>query len=241
MPNCQDVSPKAPDPEIRAALLETAALLLARDGGRGLTTRRLAAEVGTSTMAVYTHFGSVEELRRAVCEEGFARLLGHMRSVRATRDPVADLTALGWAYCAGALAEPQLYRAIFLDPSSAEDRQAAASATFAELVRAIARCIDARRFTPGTDPESLATQVWGAAHGMICAVLARVLTAEEMVREMVAMTRNLYVGFGDARADAGASVERASRRMRRRAPAGARAPGGAPGATLYATSAPLSS
>lgn len=85
-------------------------------------------------MAVYTHFGSIEELQRTVCEEGFARLLAQMRSVRRSSDPAADLTALGWAYCEGALAEPHLYRAIFLDPASAEDRRAAADATFAELV-----------------------------------------------------------------------------------------------------------
>jgi AcrR family transcriptional regulator len=212
------ISPRSPDPEIRAALVAAAARVLAREGRPALTTRRLASEVGTSTMAVYTYFGSMDELQRSVREQGFERLLERLRAVRATNDPVADLTALGWAYCAGALAEPQIYRAIFLDPSGAEEREAAATATFAEMIAAIGRCIEGGRFAAGADSRSLATQMWGAAHGMICAVLGRALGAEEMVRQLLAMTINLYVGFGDEPRAARASVQRASRRMRRAYP-----------------------
>ncbi|MEU4325462.1 hypothetical protein [Nonomuraea dietziae] len=39
-----------------------------------MTARRLAGEAGTSTMAVYTYFGGMEEVRGAVRQEGFARL-----------------------------------------------------------------------------------------------------------------------------------------------------------------------
>ena len=64
---------------------------------------------------------------------------------------------------------------------------------------------------------------------MICAVLARVLTAEEMISQMLAMTRTLYVGFGDRPDRSAASVERAARRMRRRMRRAASAGTGAPG------------
>jgi len=66
------VSPKIADPAVRTALLENAARLIATEGTTGLTLRRLAEETGTSTMAVYTHFGGMQSLRDEVRREGFA-------------------------------------------------------------------------------------------------------------------------------------------------------------------------
>jgi|SRR5450759_1650897 AcrR family transcriptional regulator len=205
------MSPKTADRDVRQALIETAARMLANDGPTALSTRRLAAEVGTSTMALYTHFGSMEQLRRAIRQEGFTRLMGFLESVPSTRDPVADLSALGWAYCFNAIPNPHLYRAIFLE-APAEDNSTVGSATFEQFITAIARCIDAGRFKPA-DPESLATQLWTAAHGMICAVLARVLTLAEAIEHFSAMACNLYVGFGDDPDRARRSIARARRRM----------------------------
>src|SRR5271155_2763740 len=142
------MSPKTPDPEIRTALVEAAARLLARGGRSALTTRRLAAAVGTSTMAVYTHFGGMDELHHAVRVEGFERLMSHLQSVPSTRDPVADLSALGWAYCFNALSNPHLYRSIFLEaPIDGED-DPVGRAAFAQLTKTVTRCIDAGRFSP---------------------------------------------------------------------------------------------
>jgi len=216
------MSPKAADPKVRAALIEAAARLLARGGPPALTTRRLAEEVGTSTMALYTYFGGMEELRHAVRVEGFERLLGHLRSVPTTRDPVADLTALGWAYCFNALANPHLYRAIFLEAPGREE-DPVGGVTFEQLLTGVTRCMDAGRFQTA-DADSLATQLWTAAHGMICAVLAGILTLEQVTGQLPAMALNLYVGFGDDARAARRSIERARRRMQPAARTGADPP-----------------
>ena len=55
------------------SLIEAAARVLAEEGRPAVTARRLAAEVGASTMAVYTHFGSMDELLVRMCRDGFAR------------------------------------------------------------------------------------------------------------------------------------------------------------------------
>ena len=49
--------PRAADPAVRLALVETAAELLARR--EPVTARSLADRVGTSTTALYTHFGGM--------------------------------------------------------------------------------------------------------------------------------------------------------------------------------------
>ncbi len=206
------MSPKSADPDVRRALIEASARLLAKEGPAALSTRRLATEVGTSTMSVYTHFGGMDELQRAVREEGFQRLTSYLESVPTTRDPVADLSALGWAYCFNAIANPHLYRAIFLEAPIDERDGAIGRPTFEQLIKTVGRCIEAGRFQRA-DPESLAIQLWTAAHGMICAVFAHVLTLEEITEHFSAMARNLYVGFGDDSSAALRSIERARRRM----------------------------
>ena len=103
--------PRSPDPTVRARLVEVAADLLAT--GEDVSLRRVAAEAGTSTMAVYTYFDGMPGLWLAVREQAFAHLAEQLDSLAPTEDPVADLVALGRAFADTALARPSLYTAMF--------------------------------------------------------------------------------------------------------------------------------
>ena len=46
----------------RERLVEAGTRLLERDGPEALKARKVAAEIGVSTMAVYTHFGGMNGL-----------------------------------------------------------------------------------------------------------------------------------------------------------------------------------
>ena len=110
------------DPAVRPALLEAAAAVLATDGLGALSVRRLAAEVGASTQAVYTHFDGKDDLVVAVVREAFARLAAELDGVGQTDDPLADLAAMGDAYRRNALANRHLYRVMFgLNPLALSD------------------------------------------------------------------------------------------------------------------------
>jgi AcrR family transcriptional regulator len=161
---------------VRARLVEAAAELLAGEGPAALSTRRLAREVGTSTMAVYTHFGGLPELVRAVVREGFSRLGQHLDAVPETDDPLADLAALGEAYRANALANPHLYAVMFGSASLGgyrlhDDELDEGRYTFDVLVAATKRTIDAGIFRTG-DPQDVAAQLWAATHGFVMLELA---------------------------------------------------------------------
>lgn len=192
------MSPKPADPEIRVALVETAARLIATEGLAGLTLRRLTREVGTSTMAVYTHFGSMDELRRAIRREGFARLSEHLNGVPVSDDPVVDLAMLGRAYWANAIENPNLYRAMFMDRPTDLDDAGVGLDTFDVLVDTVQRGIDAARFDRG---EALprAVQVWGLIHGLVTLHLAQLLTAEDALASLHDGATNLFLAFGDTR------------------------------------------
>ena len=201
--------------DLRSALIEAAAQLIATEGASGLTLRRVADAVGTSTMAIYTHFGGMPELRRAVRREGFARLAEHLAEVRETHDAVADLAQLGRAYYDNALSNPHLYRVMFMEqPLDAADA-AARTDTFQVLVGAVQRCIEDGRFAPANAAD-LATQFWALGHGVVSLQLTRVLSDQEALRSLGGAIVNLFIAFGD-------EPQRARRSLARVAAVGAAA------------------
>jgi AcrR family transcriptional regulator len=206
------MSPRLASPTARRELIEAAARILVEEGSKPLTVRRLAAEVGTSTMSVYTQFGGMDELRRAVRIEGFSRLAQHLAAVPPLRDPVADLTAVGYAYCVNAIENPNLYRSMFLDaPLDSADTPAGA-ATFERLVATVERCIADGRFRRANSFR-LATRFWAMAHGFVTLELAGLLTADDAVLDLSEMARDVCVGFGDDRDRAARSVRKGLKAM----------------------------
>jgi AcrR family transcriptional regulator len=215
------VSPRRTDPKLGTALLEAAARLLADEGRAGLTTRRLAAAVGTSTTVVYTHFGGMDNLVRAMVHEGFARLHRRMSTVHATGDAVADIMALGHAYRANALDHSQLYLVMFGSAALGEfaladgDRQHGRY-TLAPLVEAVSRAIEQGRFRPG-DPLLIAQNMWIALHGLVSLELGGYLISPYDAETCFeTQLRSLMVGAGDEYQAAAASLAKARRRRRPR-------------------------
>jgi AcrR family transcriptional regulator len=190
------MSPRPADPAVRTALLETAARIIATEGLGKLTLRRLAHEVGTSTMAIYTHFGGMTELRREIRREGFARLGARQGAVAVTGDPVADLSALGAAYYVNAIENPNLYQAMFMDGPVGEADAGVGLETFGQLVATVRRCIDGGRFDPA-DPVALATQLWALVHGLVTLQLAHLLPPDRVLASLDAGARSLMTAFGD--------------------------------------------
>ena len=155
----------------REQLIEGGIRILERDGVSALSARRLAAETGTSTMAVYTHFGGMDGLVREIVHEGFARLEKHLNQVQKTDDPVADMGVLGRAYRANALANPHLYTVMFGGSSLAgfeltdDDRQYGRY-TLTTVIDCANRCVQSGRFRQG-DPVLHSHHMWLATHGLI--------------------------------------------------------------------------
>jgi AcrR family transcriptional regulator len=163
--------PRKADPHVRTTLIEVAARLLAEEGPTALSTRRIAAEADTSTMAVYTHFGGMSGLVREIVHEGFVRLQNRFNQVRRTDDPVVDLYVHGRAYRGNALANSHLYAIMFGGEALSgfeltEDDRQHGRYVLAGIVECVGRCIDAGRFRPA-DPGMVAHHMWFAMHGLV--------------------------------------------------------------------------
>ncbi|MCO1655130.1 TetR/AcrR family transcriptional regulator [Pseudonocardia sp. S2-4] len=198
--------PKTAPPEVRAALVERAATMLARR--EPVTLRSVVAGTGASTMAVYTHFGGMPGLWRAVRQEGFERLAARLATVAPTDDPVHDVVALGAAYVANAVAHPHLYRAMFDEAADLDDRSVA-DGGLAALVAAAERARAAGRFAPDCDPEQLALRYWASGHGLTTLVLTGVLPREVLLAQWPRIAKALFVDAGDDPARCARSVDAA--------------------------------
>jgi AcrR family transcriptional regulator len=175
--------------DVRRRLLEAAALLLDEEGPNALTARRLASSAGTSTMAVYTHFGGMPALVREIVVEGFKRLAEHVTDHPRTDDAVDDLAEMAFAYRANARENPHLYSVMFGATSLggyslAPEERAVGLYTFEVLSEAVARAMEMGQLRSG-DPDLVAQQLWTAMHGYVMLELAGLhLSSKDPVAEV---------------------------------------------------------
>lgn len=198
---------------VRARLIEGGIRLLERDGVQSLSVRNLAAEVGTSTMAVYTHFGGMNGVIDAVASEAFVRFTQAL-TVHQTDDPVADFFVMGSAYRAFALANPQRYQLIFgtSAPASVAAHRSDLTSTdgatdrtewavsFDVLRNAVLRMISAGRIRDD-DVLDIAGRLWSLNHGAVMLELAGFFGHEGhgLTRILGPLAVDTLVGMGDRR------------------------------------------
>jgi AcrR family transcriptional regulator len=90
--------PREHDERTAAALLAAAERAVTEGGIDALSVRGVAGDVGTTTRAVYSLYGSKEGLVAALAARPFELLHEGLESVPVTDDPAADLVAAALMY-----------------------------------------------------------------------------------------------------------------------------------------------
>lgn len=162
--------PREHGEQTREALLTAAESLIDRDGVDGLSVRAVADQVGTTTRAVYSLFGSKLGLLEALAARFFELLAAAVASVPRTDDPVADVVeASVRGFRATAHAHAALYRIVFVRSATSLEFgtpfETAAAATFEVLVEAMRR-VDATVGLGGNDPVECARAVHALTEGL---------------------------------------------------------------------------
>lgn len=200
--------------DVRERLIDGGIRLLERDGLQALSVRNLAAEVGTSTMAVYTHFGGMTGVIDAVASEAFSRFTQVLTEAVQTDDSVADFFVMGAAYRAFAMANPQRYQLIFgaASPASvagyrtdltstggATDRAEWAS-SFDALRNVVRRMIASGRIRDDGEL-NIAGRLWSLSHGEVMLELAGFFGHEGhgLTHILEPLAVDTLVGMGDER------------------------------------------
>ncbi|WP_020668210.1 TetR/AcrR family transcriptional regulator [Amycolatopsis nigrescens] len=162
--------PRTHDEALRLKLLDRAGELISAEGPKALSLRKLAADVGTSTTAVYSLFGSKPDLVTALYMEGFRRFQARMARLEPTGDPAEDLVRLGLTYRESALTDPQLYSVMFTKVvpgfEAGEEAKDLANSALAPLVHTVRAGIEAGVFAD-VPPEVIAVSSWGLVHGLV--------------------------------------------------------------------------
>jgi AcrR family transcriptional regulator len=101
--------PREHDEQTAAALLTAAERTINIRGLESLSVRRLAGDVGTTTRAIYSLFGSKEGLIGALGARAFDLLRQAVVALPTTDDPAQDLIEAGMVFRRFALEHPSLF------------------------------------------------------------------------------------------------------------------------------------
>lgn len=140
--------PRQHDDATRDALLAAAERLVEQGGTGALSVRAVADEIGVSTRAVYSTFGSKEALVGALAKRSFEMLRDAIAELPTTEDPASDLvqTAIS-VFRPMAVEHPSLFRIAFLraapDVELGSDVTVAARAGYELLTQRVQRLDDA--------------------------------------------------------------------------------------------------
>ncbi|GAB2975107.1 TetR/AcrR family transcriptional regulator [Nocardioides montaniterrae] len=197
----------------RQSLVAAAARVLADQGPAGFSARRVTAVAGTSTMAVYSTFGSMETLLEAVVDEGFRLLEERFTAVAPTEDPLRDVAERTMAYVGFAAEHRDLYGVMFgttplgrYRRTSPDQLRAGREGTLDRIGADLARAADLGRISrrPEANPSFL---WWSSVHGYtLLETSGHVRPETGRQRILAELLVTLFAGLGDDAERASASV-----------------------------------
>lgn len=167
--------PRLHDEATVLRLTDAAEELLKTGGVAALSIRAVADAAQTTTRAVYSVFGSKEEMVRALYRRSQAHFVAITRAAPEHVDPFENLLALTvHGFRAFARREPHLYRLIFERPlpgfaATADDRLGLREAL--DLLRARTEKVAAGGLGGGRSPQMLALEWTLVVQGMVSAEL----------------------------------------------------------------------
>ena len=179
--------------DLRAALLDEAAAIIASEGTAGVTMRALGERLGVSRSAAYRHFADKNALLVAVAQAGFARLAERVEAVEtgALRPSLDRFRRLGEAYVRFALENPAHYRLMYgreaLVREEVPELQQAAVALF-ERLAALIREHQRAGLIKRQDPQMQAYAAWSAIHGLASLLIEGQIMATDDIDGLIRHT-----------------------------------------------------
>lgn len=139
-------------------IIHTAVELTREQGFDAITARDVGARLGTSSKPVYTAFASMQELKRAVIEQAYARYQ-QLEQETVSEGKYPPYKSMGMAYIRFAQEEPNLFRLLFMRDRTGE---ADTDYGYQDAVQMV-------QTQTGLDQDSASlfhTEIWIAVHGI---------------------------------------------------------------------------
>lgn len=157
--------------DLRRRVIAAATELFQEESYAAVSMRKIAKKVEYSVGTLYLYYRDKDELFLAVQEEAFRTAFTQIQQLPEHEDPLARLRAMGENYVRFGIANPGLYRLMFMmeRPMEAlpEDHGWESGINLHGLLtKLVQECIDAGRVRPG-DPHRLSFALWSFVHGMV--------------------------------------------------------------------------
>lgn len=163
--------------DLRRALVDAAAKIVAKEGAGAVTLREVARLAGVSHNAPYRHFESLEALLAAVAAQGFKKFRDHLIAAQSVKHG-REISALGHAYVDFARGNPKLYSLMFgawLDKAQHAELREASRAAFGVLQGAIGKT--------GKAGQLAAYARWALVHGLSQLIIDKQLALSDAAIE----------------------------------------------------------
>ena len=170
----------------KEAIIDCAFARLRREGYESLNARALATELGCSTMPLFHHFGSMEEIRSAAVERAIALYSGYIHQGLAEPIP---FKGVGKAYIRFAREEPQLFRLLFMMPDGAIPELKTGDPNYS----AVAVSAQISLGSTAEQAERIYREMWIFVHGI--ATLAVTGTTSFTDEEISTMASDVFAGL----------------------------------------------
>jgi AcrR family transcriptional regulator len=161
-------------PLTRDLIVDTARAMISSEGLDALSLRHLASRLEVTAPALYAHVDAKADLLRLIAERQFRELIDRFEAVEAT-DPLERIRAHARAYVEHALADPELFKVLFLFPPAmvAADQGTELSAATEAFAMAAQSVLDAQASgaVDVDDPLVAALSMWCGAHGVATVLL----------------------------------------------------------------------
>jgi AcrR family transcriptional regulator len=166
---------------LRDELLDAAVALLREKGHEDrVSISAIVSRVGVTPPALYAHFADKDDLFREVHARGMADFGDFIESrVTKIRSPLQQLRARGLAYLEYALAHPESYKSLFMNPCSPDATAAdlpfrmLGATAYLGLLRNVERCQrDGSLPIAVKDVDRTARGLWAIAHGVSSIAIA---------------------------------------------------------------------
>lgn len=162
--------------DLKNALIQAGAEIVANDGLEGLSLRKVALRAGVSHNAPYSHFPDKQSLIAAISTAGFQQLYEVLDSAAAAypKKPRKQLQQAALAYVQFALDHPDTFKIMFSGVLEKEKDYPAfveiSQKTFQRVVDVVRACQKAG-VLKSKSTELTAVAVWGQVHGIVSLAL----------------------------------------------------------------------
>ena len=163
--------PKGSGAALRSEILTAAEHIFVRDGYEGASVRKIAAEVGVSSTALYMHFDGKGQILCEIAARAVGELIAKTEALAAEPSTsIARVRAMIGAYVQFALDHPNAYQLVFGQPLHLSVAQLAhieelGQRCYAPFLAAIAAAFEESGVT-STTPDLGAQIAWATAHGV---------------------------------------------------------------------------